>query len=589
LVSAVICTRDRPRLFQGALESVLAQRLAPAELIVVDDGSDPPVRAPVGLPIAVRTIRLGRAGPGAARAAALDAARHQLIAFCDDDDVWFPDHLEALVAYLQSEPDAALAYADAQWWEEGPSSEVPFSIDYDAELLRESANFILPSTAVCRVAAARAAGGFDRSLSAFEDWELWLRISLDHPIRHLRRVLGAVRFSPDGVAAAGTDWNEWARIHDRHRRRIERAGSEAEHSLRRRLGPPPRFDRRTWSEDRRELLWHSTLRRTMSFGVVSRYLIEALEREGVQVRIAPTLNQPVAGLERFYRPDDGRGRFGFYYDWRFQPGVLPPPRVMRTDWESTRVPDQQIATINRHVELVWVPSACTREIYLSCGARVPVKLLPNGVDPARFPLLEREQRETITFGTFAELSPRKGTDVLLAAFLSEFAAAEPARLLVSASHGGHAYACEDPRVFWREGLLDHGPPLLGFLQEIDVFVFPSRAEPWGMPGLEAMATGVPVIATNWGGPAEYMDAADSLPLDFRLVDCEGVVSNNRRYEGRWAEPDREHLQALMRWCFDHREEIRAMGARAAARVRHDFTWARPARMLKHDLDELAVV
>jgi glycosyltransferase involved in cell wall biosynthesis len=589
LVSAVICTRDRPRLLQQTVDSVLAQRLAPAELIIVDDGSDPPALKPDSPSVPVRIIRLGGAGPGAARAAGLAAARHQLIAFCDDDDVWFDDHLEALVAHIQAEPEVALVYADAQWWEDGVGSEVPFSLDYDAELLREGPNFILPSTAICRVAALRAAGGFDCSLPAFEDWDLWLRLSLDHPIRHLRRVLGAVRFSADGVAVARASWREWTRIHRRHRRRVERAGPEAEHNLRRRAGPPPRFDPRTWSGGRRELLWHSTMRPNMSFSVVSRYLIEALDREGVQVRIAPTLNQPAPGLERFYHPDDGRGRFAFYYDWRCQPRVLPPPRVMRTVWESTRVPPAQIATINRDVELIWVPSACTREIYLDCGVQVPVKLLPNGVDGERFPLLERdEDRETITFGTLAELSPRKGTDVLLAAFMAEFSAKDPVRLLISATHGPGAYACEDPRISWREGLLSHGPPLLEFLRELDVFVLPSRAEPWGLPGLEAMATGAPLIATRWGGPAEYMDPADSLPLDYQLVDCGGVVSNNRRYEGRWAEPDREHLQALMRWCLHHREEVRAMGRRAAARVRRDFTWERPARMLKHDLDELAL-
>lgn len=586
-VSAVICTRNRPELLGEAVSSVLAQQLRPAELIIVDDGSDPAVEQPEGTVVPTRVVRLAGKGSGAARAAGLLAASHPLIAWCDDDDIWFPDHLAVLVPRLEAEPQIGLVYADALWWQDGQPAGVPFSIDYAAELLRESAeNFILPSTVVCRTAAARTAGGFDAALHAYEDWDLWLRMSVEHPMRHIARTLGAVRWSDDGVAASGRGWETWERLYSRHLRRVRRVGAAAEHDLVRRPGPPPKFDRTTWCDSRRELLWHSTLRPDMSFGVVSRYLIAELERQGVEVRIAPTVNQPVSGLERFYRPDDGRGRVGFYYDWRFEPAVLPAPRVMRTVWESTHVPAEQIATINREVELIWVPSRCTRQIYLDCGTRVPVKLLPNGVDPELFPILEREECETFTFGTFAELSPRKGTDVLLAAFLTEFSPQEPARLLLSATHDRHGFECDDPRVVWRAGLLSHGEPLLAFLRELDIFVLPSRGEPWGMPGLEAMATAIPLIATNWGGPADYMDPADSLPLQYELVNCRGVVSNQRRYEGEWAEPDREHLQHLMRWCFDHRLEAREMGHRAAERVRREFPWARPAEILKRDLDEL---
>jgi hypothetical protein len=83
-----------------------------------------------------------------------------------------------------------------------------------------------------------------------------------------------------------------------------------------------------------------------------------------------------------------------------------------------------------------------------------------------------------------------------------------------------------------------------------------------------------------------MDPSDSLPLNYDLVDCNGVISNDVRYDGRWAEPDPEHLRALMRWCLDHRGEARAMGLRAAARVRRAFTWDRPAQIIRRDLDEL---
>jgi glycosyltransferase involved in cell wall biosynthesis len=584
-VSAVICTRNRPRLLQQALDSVLDQKLRPAEVIIVDDGSDPPVDAPVESPIPIRIIRLRGEGPGAARAAGLEAVQEDLIAWCDDDDVWFPDHLEALVTYIEAERDVALVYGDAEWWEARTRGEVAYSLDYEARLLRLG-NYILPSTALCRTDVARAAGGFDRALRSFEDWDLWVRLSLDHPLAHLARALGAVRWSEDGVWALRQDSSTHDLVYDRNQRLIARHGAAVANNLIHKSGPPPAFDPSTWCETCRELIWHSPLHLIDSFGVVARHLLAALERHGVQVRIAPSRDQPIRELERYYLPDDGRGRFGFYYDWIYQPAALPAPRIMYTMWESTRVPAEQVTTINRDVELLYVPSQGIRDIYLSCGVSVPVEVLHHGVSPDAFPVLTREEREVMTFGTFGVMQPRKGIDVLLSAFLAEFSSEEPARLLVNDTHGAYEYLPGDSRITWTAGPLDHAA-LLEFLRKIDVFVLSSRGEGWGLPGLEAMATGLPLIATNWSGPVEYMNEADSLPLDFELVDCDDVASDHFSYDGKWAEPDTEHLRALMRWCFEHRGEVRQMGLNAARRVRREFSWDRPAQTIRNDLDRLA--
>jgi glycosyltransferase involved in cell wall biosynthesis len=249
------------------------------------------------------------------------------------------------------------------------------------------------------------------------------------------------------------------------------------------------------------------------------------------------------------------------------------------------VPAEQIEQVNRGADLVFVPSRWAREVYLDCGVEVPVHVLPHGVDPDAFRPIERE-RETLTFGTFGTPSPRKGIDVLLDAFVAEFAPEEPARLLLKAVRPDHGYDCDDPRVRWVEGLFDDAR-LLELLGEIDVFVLPSRGEGFGLTGLEAMATGLPLIATGWSGPTEYLAEADSLPLGYRLVDCGGVYSNGVHYQGSWAEPDVDHLRGLMRWCFEHRDEARAMGLRAAERVRREFTWDRAARIVTHELDALA--
>jgi glycosyltransferase involved in cell wall biosynthesis len=129
--------------------------------------------------------------------------------------------------------------------------------------------------------------------------------------------------------------------------------------------------------------------------------------------------------------------------------------------------------------------------------------------------------------------------------------------------------------------------LLDFLKQMDVFVLPSRGEGFGLCGLEAMATGLPLIATNWSGPADYLDAEYSYPLSYRLVDAQGIESNHVDYFGCWAEPDYEHLRYLMRWLFENRSEASEKGRIAAERVHEKWTWDRVAKQMRDDLDAVA--
>ena len=56
---------------------------------------------------------------------------------------------------------------------------------------------------------------------------------------------------------------------------------------------------------------------------------------------------------------------------------------------------------------------------------------------------------------------------------------------------------------------------------VDVLVQPSRGEGWGLPMVEAMACGTPVIGTRWSGPAEFLTEENSYPLR-----TDGLVPNH---------------------------------------------------------------
>jgi glycosyltransferase involved in cell wall biosynthesis len=320
---------------------------------------------------------------------------------------------------------------------------------------------------------------------------------------------------------------------------------------------------------------------------VARHLLLAVERCGVTITTAPFGNQPPPGFDRFFEPPTHTGRLAFHYHYSYRPSEIKAPRVVTyTMWESTAVPAEHVREINRAAKLLCVPCRQNAESYRDAGVTVPIKVLHHGVDHRLFPYLERPLREIFTFGSFGDFSPRKGIDILIRAFQDEFRPGEEARLVLKSAGPAPAYTVRDPRVTVFSAFLDQAG-LMKFLQGLDAFVLPSRGEGFGLCALEAMSTGLPVIATNWSGPVEYMNPDYSFPLNFRLVEAGGTESKSARHFGQWAEPDYEHLRSLLRWLFDHRSEASGKGRMAAQRVCESWTWDRVAAQLVEYLDELA--
>merc|ERR1712061_937271 len=89
----------------------------------------------------------------------------------------------------------------------------------------------------------------------------------------------------------------------------------------------------------------------------------------------------------------------------------------------------------------------------------------------------------------------------------------------------------------------------------DAFVLPSHGEGWGLPTMEAMASGLPTIATGWGGQTEYMHSGNSFLLDYSL-DADSNV------EHRWAFPKEDDLQKAMWDVVRGTQESQKRAARA---------------------------
>ncbi len=212
-VSVVIPAFQVTPYIAGTLESVFAQTLPDVEVIVVNDGCPDTtgLRAAL-LPYRdrIRYIEQPQGGASRARNTAIAAARGDLLAFLDGDDLWEPAFLAAQVAMLDREPGAVLIWADSQPFGAGvdPANAAtlmtrePPSGECDVAALLTGRCVVFTSTVVARRAAVVDAGGFDETLARAEDFDLWLRLALRGRLVYNRAVLGRRRMHPSSLSAS---------------------------------------------------------------------------------------------------------------------------------------------------------------------------------------------------------------------------------------------------------------------------------------------------------------------------------------------------------------------------------------------------
>ncbi|MGQ9689067.1 MAG: glycosyltransferase family 2 protein [Desulfobaccales bacterium] len=183
LVSVIIPTYNRAFWVKEAAASVLAQTFRDFELIVVDDGSTDATLetlaavAPEGTKILRRPQRRG---VSAARNLGVAAARGEWLAFLDSDDLWLPDKLLRQVEYLRSHPDLEICQTEEIWIRNGVRVNKPVShrkMAGDIFLPSLERCMISPSAVMLRRQLFEEAGGFDETLPAAEDYDLWLRLA----------------------------------------------------------------------------------------------------------------------------------------------------------------------------------------------------------------------------------------------------------------------------------------------------------------------------------------------------------------------------------------------------------------------------
>jgi glycosyltransferase involved in cell wall biosynthesis len=196
-ISVVIPAYNHAAYLPQAIDSVLRQTLPPAEIVVVDDGSTDATPAVLAAYAGrIRIVRQANAGLPAARNRGTAEAGGDWLAFMDADDAWEPDRLAAMVAFLRGHPDLRVVATAARVMTASgmpTGSILPRGAVRDrittVDLLTDDKGSINSGGVLVERRELLATGGFDPSLTAVEDCDMWLRLSCRGPIGFVPRPL----------------------------------------------------------------------------------------------------------------------------------------------------------------------------------------------------------------------------------------------------------------------------------------------------------------------------------------------------------------------------------------------------------------
>jgi glycosyltransferase involved in cell wall biosynthesis len=265
-------------------------------------------------------------------------------------------------------------------------------------------------------------------------------------------------------------------------------------------------------------------------------------------------------------------------------------------WEGDRLPKGLMqACTDPRIDKILVPSKHTKnaiekafkeENIWPTWVMEKVKIVPHGVDLNLFYPGEKPKKCVfIANKGFRNMEDRGGIQYLLKAYIQEFTKADNVELILKINP---AYGVLDINQIAKSmGHTENSAPIkvildaveynkmVKFYNEGTVFVSPTRSEAYNLPCIEAMACGLPVITTKFGGQTDYCNDSNSWMISGELTE----VKHELEYEGvMWMTPSIEELRNAMREAYSKPEKVESKGKEALKTAKQN-TWDKSAKIL----------
>ena|GEM_PF-1490557 len=250
------------------------------------------------------------------------------------------------------------------------------------------------------------------------------------------------------------------------------------------------------------------------------------------------------------------------------PGAAEAWRIAYWAWELPDPPPDWRGS-DRLVHEIWTPSHFAQASLRRLTA-LPVHVVPHAV--ASQPPRRRDWSRPFTVLAMADSRSsfaRKNPAGAIRAFVDAFGTSSQARLVLKLTGSDEdvaalaAMAASRPNIRLLRRYLDEAA-MQNLLRGADALLSLHRAEGFGLPLLEAMAHGTPVVATGWSGNLEFMTAANAELVPCRLVPVRDPAAIY--HDSLWAEPDIAAAAAALQRLAQDRVHYEELAAEAHASV-----------------------
>jgi len=263
----------------------------------------------------------------------------------------------------------------------------------------------------------------------------------------------------------------------------------------------------------------------------------SLDCEGIPTGTPHYKNIPLTVRTRIHnhRP---RGKLLFFQDAVWVPGqdnttILDNSyrdkqiRIAYSMFESTKIPEEWPKILNEKFDAVAVPDPFLIPIYENCGVTIPIFTLPLGLDlkPFLSSPIKKNFHAPFTFGNLTAGIDRKNLELLIDAFVLAFGDRSDVRLLINSryTHPQTEEAIQEKLkalaynniTFNRKCLKPRD--YLATFRTLDCYVSLSRGEGFSIQPREAMALGIPVIATDNTAQTTICKSGLVLPVNSNIL------------------------------------------------------------------------